>query len=58
MPRISSIILFLVLLCMIAGVTSESASPQQPCPDKCGDGPRDPHCCTGYHCVEGKCVKN
>jgi hypothetical protein len=58
MRRIRPIIVLALLLCAIAGITSESSNRQKPCPNQCGDGPKDPHCCDGYHCDKGRCVKN
>jgi hypothetical protein len=60
MRRVKSIVVLLLLLFALAGLTSEVrttsdlASYQAP---ECGDGPHDPKCPEGQHCVRGKCVK-
>jgi len=58
MERIKLIAVLLLLLLVLAGVTSEFAAPRivANCAE-CGDGPRDKKCPKGYRCVKGKCVK-
>jgi hypothetical protein len=58
MARIKFVVTLMFLALALSCLAFRSAQQPPPCPDACGDRPTDPHCCQGYHCNKGHCVKD